>query len=75
MEVAVNLLLASVDSDEHVQLVSTVNPFADIQYSIQEAEVAVMFDVAALVEIGNAKSNLIGVSETIDMQELFDRSK
>lgn len=38
------------------------NPFLRVEYSVVEAELVAMFNVNALSEIGNAKSNVIAVS-------------
>ena len=58
---ACNTLLESVESDSQVHLVAT-NPMTEVVYSTREAEAAIIFDLAVLAEIGNAKNNLIGVS-------------
>ena len=39
------------------------NPFSAVEYDAESAEAAIVFAVCALAEIGNAKNNLIGVSE------------
>ncbi len=51
------------ESATHLPCCSLVtdNPLADIVYTRKQAEAAVLFDICALAEIGNSKSNLIGV--------------
>ena len=49
--------------DEKLSLVSQ-NPYPDPVYSVREAKTVVVFNVCALAEVGNNKSNLIGVSES-----------
>ena len=60
MEAAFNILLATGDR-ETIQLVTGENPFAQVVFTNRQAELAILFDIGALSEIANTKSNLIGV--------------
>ena len=63
LEVAYNVLLRQAASDYRCLLVpADHNPFSAMDYGVEAAEAAIVFDVCALAEIGNAKNNLIGVS-------------
>jgi len=62
LEVAYNSLLAEAGgSDTRCHLV-TSNPIPATAYKGYEAETVVIFSICVLAEIGNAKSNLFGVS-------------
>lgn len=56
-----NVLLAGGNQNQ-LQLVTGDNPFKAVQYSSRQAQQAIMFNIGALIEIANTKSNLIGVS-------------
>ena len=57
------MLLRQASSDYRCLLVpADHNPFSAMDYGVEAAEAAIVFDVCALAEIGNAKNNLIGVS-------------
>ena len=69
LEIAYNTLLKSEEITTHsdnplftnCSLVAGSNQFAYMKYSDSQAEAVVIFNLRALVEIGNAKSNLIGM--------------
>ncbi|CAG5117887.1 unnamed protein product [Candidula unifasciata] len=60
MEVCYNILLVG-SNQSQLQLVAGDNPFKTIHYSSRQAQQAIMFNVGALIEIANTKSNLIGM--------------
>ncbi|XP_005098211.1 serine/threonine-protein kinase SMG1 [Aplysia californica] len=60
MEVAYNTLLVA-GNKEAMHLVSGENPFKEFVFSRRQAQLAIMFDLGALTEIANTKSNLIGM--------------
>ena len=59
MEMAYNSLLTEADR-QTIKLVSD-NPFSHVTYTHHHSEVVICFDIGALTEIANTKSNLIGV--------------
>lgn len=61
LQQAFNTLLkaAGATAEKHV---ITVNPYGDVAYTVTEAESVCIFNLCALAEIGNTKSNLIAVS-------------
>ncbi len=65
LEVAYNTLLVSAHSPVTVDL-ATDNPFSSSELSILEAKTIAMFNLNAFMDIGSAKSSIIGVSFWID---------
>lgn len=66
-EVSYNILLAA-NQQKPLQLVNGENLFKNTSYSQRHAQQAIMFNIGALTEIANTKSNLIGVSCGICVQ-------
>lgn len=66
VEMAFNSLLKSAKSDNQCHLVKS-NPYHEVVYNCKQAQAVIVFDVCALAEIGNTKSNLIGVSRPRDL--------
>ena len=62
LEVAYKIILKDSSSKQTCSFVSS-NPFAAVEYTTAQAEAVVIGCVCILVEIGNAKSNLIGVNK------------
>ena len=61
MEMALNMLLERCEFDARISLVKD-NPYKnELVYSERQAEASLIFNICALAEIGNNKSNLIGV--------------
>lgn len=60
LQQAFNTLLkaAGATAEKHV---ITVNPYGDVAYTVTEAESVCIFNLCALAEIGNTKSNLIAM--------------
>jgi len=64
LEIAYNTLLTDVASDQMSSLVA-LNAFGQTKYTTTIAETIVLFCVCVITEIGNAKSNLIGVGHLV----------
>ncbi|CAL1541344.1 unnamed protein product [Lymnaea stagnalis] len=60
LEVGFNILLHQ-GQQKPLQLVTGENPFRASHYSLRQAQQAIMFNIGALTEIANTKSNLIGM--------------
>ncbi|KAH9498432.1 Serine/threonine-protein kinase smg1 [Bulinus truncatus] len=60
IEVSYNTLLTH-GKQQQLQLVAGDNPFSSMKYSLRKAQQAIMFNIMALTEIANTKSNLIGM--------------
>ena len=63
LQQAFNTLLKAAGQTSE-KCVIAVNPYVDVTYSVTEAESVCIFNLCALAEIGNTKSNLIAVSES-----------
>ena len=63
LQQAFNTLLKAAGQTSE-KCVIAVNPYGDVTYSVTEAESVCIFNLCALAEIGNTKSNLIAVSES-----------
>lgn len=61
LQQAFNTLLQAAGSTAEKRVI-TVNPYGDVVYTVTEAESVCIFNLCALAEIGNTKSNLIAVS-------------
>ena len=64
LQQAFNTLLKAAGQKKTEKCVIAVNPYGDVTYSVTEAESVCIFNLCALAEIGNTKSNLIAVSES-----------
>lgn len=62
LQKAYNTLVVAAGDSSAIKSTITDNPFEDVNYSIKEAETVCVFNLCALTEIGNTKSNLIAVS-------------
>lgn len=61
LQQAFNTLLQAAGATAEKRVI-TVNPYGDVAYTVTEAESVCIFNLCALAEIGNTKSNLIAVS-------------
>ena len=62
MEIAFNVLLDTCEFDHKLSLVKE-NPYTgQLVYDERQAEASLIFNICAIAEVGNNKSNLIGVS-------------
>lgn len=61
LQQAFNTLLQAAGATAEKRVI-TVNPYGDVVYTVTEAESVCIFNLCALAEIGNTKSNLIAVS-------------
>ena len=72
MEICLSVLLQDLPTiaEKNMRLLPPAksNPMSTgIKYGQQEAQTSFIYDIAVLVEMGNAKNNLIGVSETFEL--------
>ena len=70
LEVSFNTLLQGMKDEKKVSIVSA-NPYPDVMYSPKQAEIAIIFNMCALSEVGNTKNNLIGVRGHIMCHKLY----
>lgn len=65
-----NLLQNHYEANNTISLVSQ-NPYPEATMTVKEAEAIIIFNVCALAEVGNNKSNLIGVSHVFHLSILY----
>ncbi|KAJ8319497.1 hypothetical protein KUTeg_004588 [Tegillarca granosa] len=61
LQKAYNTLVLAAGDSSAIKSTISENPFEDVNYSVKEAETVCVFNLCALTEIGNTKSNLIAM--------------